>query len=133
MLEAIRKAVEFAKGLHHVFIGTADRQGLPHVASGGELSLDPDGRVHIVGWYCPTTAANLEDNRLVSLVLWDPEIDFGYQVFGEVEQIQEKASLNGYGIDEPANLPQVERELIVRVKQVCLFSHAPHTDRVLSE
>lgn len=133
MLEAARKAVAFGEVHKNVFIGTADRGGLPHIASGGQLRLGSDEHLHVVGWYCPTTTRNLEDNRLVSLVVWDPEIDFGYQVLGEVEQILEKASLNGYAIDEPADLPQMERELVVRVKEVCIFSHAPHTDRVVTE
>ena len=135
MLEPVRKAVQFSKRLRHTFVATAGREGLPHVAAGGEASLGDDGLLHVVGWYCPTTTQNLEDNRLVSLVFWDPETDFGYQLLGEVEDIREKAILDGYGPEtkEPAVLPQVERELLVRVKEVCIFSHAPHTDRVLIE
>jgi hypothetical protein len=59
----------------------------------------------------------------------------GYQVLGEVEEIQERASLNSFmpETDDAYSLPQVERELLVRAKEVLLFCHAPHTDRVIDD
>ena len=69
------------------------------------------------------------------MVLWNPDIDVGYQVLGEVEEIQEKANLSGFmpETDEADSLPHVERELLVRVREVLLFCHAPHTDRVIDD
>jgi hypothetical protein len=54
-------------------------------------------------------------------------------VLGEVEEIREKANLNGFlpETDDLSSLPQVERELLVRSKGVLLFCHAPHTDRIM--
>ena len=57
------------------------------MAAAGELNADSEGLLHVTGWYCPTTVENLQDNRLVSLVIWDPEADLGYQMTGEVEDI----------------------------------------------
>jgi hypothetical protein len=56
-------------------------------------------------------------------------------VLGEVEEIQEKANLNGFMPEtgEADSLPRVERELLVRVREVLLFCHAPHTDRVIDD
>ena len=135
MLEALNMAVEFAQKLSHVMITTADRRGLPHVAVAGKVNVDSEGLLCATGWYCPTTVNNLQDNRLVSLVIWDPEADLGYQMTGEVEEIRGKAVLNGFGpeTDDTAYLPQVERELIVRIQEILLFCHAPHTDRVMNE
>jgi hypothetical protein len=135
ILEALNRAVRFGQDLSHIMITTADRTGLPHVAAAGEVNVDAAGLLYVTGWYCPTTVENLQDNRLVSLVIWDPEADIGYQVTGEVEDIREKAVLNGYGpeADESSSMPQVERELHVRAKEVFLFCHAPHTDRVMNE
>ena len=135
MLEALNVAVQFGQKLSHIMITTADRRGLPHVAAVGELNVDAEGLLHVTGWYCPTTVENLQDNRLVSLVIWDPAADLGYQMTGEVEDIREKAVLDGYGpeTDDISYLPQVERELFVRIKEVFLFCHAPHTDRVMNE
>jgi len=66
-------------------------------------------------------------------VLWDPEADLGYQMTGEVNGVQEKAAANGHapGFDEAASTPKVEKELLVHVENVLLFSHALHRDRVL--
>jgi hypothetical protein len=46
---------------------------------------------------------------------------------GEVEDIREKAVLDGYGPekDDTSYLPRVERELLVRIQEVFLFCLAP--------
>jgi hypothetical protein len=135
MSKSLRAAVSFSEKLQHIFITTADRQGLAHVAAADGIRLGEEGCFHLTGWYCQRTAQNLEENRLISVVLWDPDIDVGYQLVGEVEEIQERASLDGLlpETDETNALPQVERELLVRVKEVLLFCHAPHTDRVIDD
>jgi hypothetical protein len=135
MSKALHAAVNFSENLQHIFITTANRQGLAHVAAADGIRLGDEGLFHLTGWYCQTTAQNLEENRLISVVLWDPDIDVGYQVLGEVEEIQEKANLSGFmpETDETDSLPHVERELLVRVREVLLFCHAPHTDRVIDD
>ncbi len=133
MSKGLHAAVDFSEKLQHIFITTANREGLAHVAAADGIRLGEEGFFHLTGWYCETTARNLEENPLISVVLWDPDTDVGYQVLGEVEEIQEKASLNGFlpETDEFQSLPQVERDLLVRVKEVLLFCHAPHTDRIM--
>lgn len=135
LLNALHTAVEFGETLQHIFVTTSNRQGLAHVAAADRIRLGAEGSFHVKGWYCPTTAQNLEENRLISVVLWDPDIDMGYQVLGEVEEIEEKATLDGYLPDTAGTglLPQAERELRVRVREVLLFCHAPHTDRVIDD
>jgi hypothetical protein len=135
MSKALHAAVNFSEKLQHIFITTANRQGLAHVAAADGIRLGDEGFFHLTGWYCQTTAQNLEENRLISVVLWDPDIDVGYQVLGEVEEIQEKANLGVFmpETDEADSLPHVERELLVRVREVLLFCHAPHTDRVIDD
>jgi hypothetical protein len=61
MLKALNVAVQSGQKPSHIMITTADRRGLPHV--------------HETGRHCPTTVENLQDNRLVSLVIWDRETD----------------------------------------------------------
>jgi predicted pyridoxine 5'-phosphate oxidase superfamily flavin-nucleotide-binding protein len=135
MWRALHTAVDFSKKLQHIFITTADRKGMPHVAAADGIRLGDEGYFHLTGWYCETTARNLEENRLISVVLWDPDTDVGYQVLGEVEEIQERASLNGFipETEGTYDLPQVERDLLVRVTGVLLFCHAPHTDRIMDD
>jgi hypothetical protein len=114
----------------HVIVATAAPDGLPHVASARQIDSMPDGRLRVTEWFCPGTMANLQHNRSVSLVVWDSVADAGYQVLGEVEEVRDLAILDGVAAG-PAPLPavpQVERELILRVSQVLEFRQAPHTD-----
>ena len=128
--KTIRSAVQLADKLAHIFVATADAVGSPHVAAAGELSHDSGNHVTVAAWFCPGTLANLKNNKQISLVVWDASEDHGFQLLGEVEQIEELAMLNGFvpEIEAPAPLPQVERRLRVRVDKVIHFSHAPHND-----
>jgi predicted pyridoxine 5'-phosphate oxidase superfamily flavin-nucleotide-binding protein len=127
--ETIHKMVALGEKLQHVFVATADRTGMPHVAAAGKISLVSDEQVAVTAWFCPGTTANLEENRKISIVAWDASADTGYQLLGEVVTVQEGAYLNGYMPEsEGAQLPQVERKLIVRVRKIIAFSHAPHSD-----
>ena len=129
--ETLQKAVELATKLHHVFVATADRSGLPHVAAAGEIALTSEGHVAIGAWFCPGTVENLQHNRHVSLVVWDSSDDTGYQLLGEVKEVRDLSFLDGYApeTESPAPSPQVERQLIVRVTEILAFTHAPHSDR----
>jgi hypothetical protein len=77
-----------------VFVATADAKGIPHVAAAGELKRTSGDHVAVAAWFCPGTLANLDDNRHISLVEWDAPSDFGFQILGEVEKIEEMAALN---------------------------------------
>ena len=128
--ETIRSATQLANKTAHIFVATADSGGTPHVAAAGELSHDSGDYVSVAAWFCPGTLANLKNNKQISLVVWDASDDHGLQLIGQVEQIEERAMLNGFApeIETPAPLPQVEHRLCVRVDKVIHFSHAPHSD-----
>ena len=126
----IRKAVSLARKVGSIFVATADSGGLPHLAAAGRLDEAGDGRLSVAAWFCPGTVQNVQENRKISLVVWDPASDAGYQLLGEVEKVRELAMLNGYvpGEEKKPPPPQVERELVVRVEKVIAFSRAPHSD-----
>ncbi len=128
--KTLHQAVGLAQRLQHVFVATTDGKGLPHMAAAGKLALTPEGRVAVAAWFCPTIVANLQKNRRVSLVIWDPKVDHGYQLLGETEKVEDIAMMNGYapGVDSQPPLPQVERQLLVRVDKIIDFKHAPHSD-----
>lgn len=128
--ETIRSVVQLAEKLGHVFVATADAGGNPHVATAGELVYDFGSHVSISAWFCPGTLANLNHNRRIALVVWDAADDHGFQMLGEVEQIEEQAVMNGFDpeIEVPAPLPQTDHRLRVRVDKVIRFSRAPHSD-----
>lgn len=129
-LKSIHSAIQLADKLEHIFVATADSGGTPHVAAAGELSYDFGDHVFVAAWFCPGTLANLKSNRQISLVVWDASDDHGFQLLGEVEQIEELAMLNGFApeIEAPSSMPQVEHRLHVRVDKAIRFSHAPHSD-----
>ncbi len=126
----MRAAIQLAAKLKHIFVATADGRGIPHLAAAGALSHDSENHVWVTAWFCPGTLANLKTNKQISLVVWNVSDDRGFQLVGEVEQIEDLAVLNGFapGIEGPSHLPQVERKLRVRVDKIIGFSHAPHSD-----
>jgi hypothetical protein len=128
--ERLKQALALAATVKTVLVATAHADGRPHVAVAGKIEALPDGRVAVSEWFCPGTVSNLERNPRVALVLWDPAEDAGYQLIGEVEEVEESAFLNGYLPEgEGARpVPQTRRRLTVRVTGIFAFSRAPHTD-----
>jgi hypothetical protein len=129
-IEAILKAVNLGNRMKHVFVATADSHGLPHLAAAGTIRLLSENRIAVEAWFCPGTIQNLYNNPKISVVTWDPEIDIGHQILGEVEKIEEIAMMDGFFPDSKTQTPQSERKLIIRVDEVLAFSHAPHSDAV---
>lgn len=127
--EALEAAVALAGQAGHAFVATADSQRLPHLAVAGAVSIEAADQVGVTEWFCPGTMANLEDNRRVALVIWDPETDRGYQLLGWVTEVKEQAVIDGYvpEASEQAG-PQVERELAIRVGEILRFRQGPHSD-----
>jgi len=128
--KTLRQAVGLAQKLQHVFVATTDGKGLPHMAAAGKIALTSEGRVAVAAWFCPMTVTNPQKNRRVSLVIWDPKVDTGHQLLGETEKVEEIAMMNGYvpGAESRHPLPQVERQLLVRVDKIIDFKHAPHSN-----
>jgi len=128
--ERLKQALALAETVKTVLVATADAEGRPHVAVAGKIEALPDGRVAVSEWFCPGTVSNLEKSPRISLVVWNPVVDTGYQLSGEVEEVEESAFLNGYLPEgEGARpVPQTRRRLTVRVTGIFAFSRAPHTD-----
>lgn len=119
-----------AKKTGHVLIATAGADGLPHLAVAAGLRLDP-GRAVVTDWFCPGTVQNLGQNRRVTLTIWDASRDDGFQLVGEVEQIRDRAVMDGYdpAVEYTPPMPQVQRELVIRVDHVLRFAMQTHTDK----
>jgi uncharacterized protein len=128
--ETMQSAVALGRKMGHIFVATADSEGRPHLAAAGRLDLEKEGSVGLEAWFCPGTVMNLKDNPRISLVVWDADADFGYQLVGIVENIVDRAVMDGYApqMESAGPSPQVERKLIIRVEKVIAFSHAPHSD-----
>ena len=123
-------AIDLAGKIGHIFVTTADQSGMPHVAAAGQIDKASNDSVSVSAWFCPGTVANLEDNHRISLVVWDPTPDRGFQLLGTVERVIEQSVMNGYvpESERQAPMPQIERKLLIRVNKVLSFSHAPHSD-----
>lgn len=129
-VDTLNRAVAMGERLGHVFVATADHKGLPHLAAAGKIKLSEKNRLLVSAWFCPGTVANLEQNRRVSLVVWDPAEDTGYQLVGATEEIEETAMMDGIAPGKESEpLPQVQRRLRIRVDKILDFKHAPHSDQ----
>ncbi len=128
--ELLEKAVELAAKVGHVFIVTSDADGWPHLAAARRLALKEEGRIAIEEWFCPGTMSNLQDNRHVSIVVWEANGDIGYQLLGEMEHMMDIGMIDGYTPDMKSKwpLPQVESRLVIQVRKVTDFKRAPHSD-----
>lgn len=123
------RAEALAEQIGYALVATANAEGTPHLAAAGTLSLRPRGRVTLREWFCSETMRNVQENPLIAIVAWDSRSDTGYQLVGEVEAVNDLAMLDGYPEGEtPEPLPQVERELVIRVDEVLAFSQGPHSD-----
>lgn len=126
----LTEAVALAGRIGHVFIATADPSGQAHLTAARRMSLGPDKQVAVSDWLCPRTVENLQQNRLVSLVAWDPATDHGFQLLGKLQDLRNLEMMDGYTpeLEKKGPIPQVDRELVVRVDQILEFKIAPHSD-----
>jgi uncharacterized protein len=128
--DPIKEAVKLGSRMKYAMISTADAEGLPHVAASRKITVEPDGSIGISEWFCPGTLANLQVNPRVSIVVWDPDKDSGYQILGISKKITDSSMMDGYSrdLEKGRPLPQMERKVHVQVDRVIHFSHAPHSD-----
>jgi predicted pyridoxine 5'-phosphate oxidase superfamily flavin-nucleotide-binding protein len=128
--EKLEKAVSLSQRRGFICIATADSKGIPHIATAGKMELTDEACLAIRELFCPGTMANLQTNKFVSIVVWDRDSDSGYQILGTLEGIEDTGILNGYAPDlesEPP-LPQVERQLLIKVQKITGFKLGPHSD-----
>ena len=125
----ILTAVDMANRVGYALMATSDKNGLPHLAASRRLEAEPDGHVSVSEWFCPGTLANLNENPLISVVVWDPASDAGYQLTGKSEAVEDEAMMDGYAPGMEEAPPQVERKIRIRVDRITDFSHAHHSDQ----
>ena len=127
--DLFEKAVDIGKRVGYALVATCDNKGLPHLAASGRIEAELGGHVAVSEWFCPGTLANLEVNPRISIVVWDPATDTGFQLIGESAGIEETAMLDCFSPTLQKPSPQVERRIRVRVEKIMDFSHAPHSDK----
>jgi hypothetical protein len=60
-MKGIERALTLAEELQHVFVGTSDKDGTPHIAAAARLDLTRDHSLAVSSWFCPSTVSNLEE------------------------------------------------------------------------
>ena len=127
--ETLVKTLALAQKVGHVLVATADAGGLPHISPAEKMALIPGGnKVTVEAWFCPGAISNLQSNRRIALVVWDPQSDQGYQAVGETEGVEDVVLMDGYVPGPASFLPQGKKRLLIRVGKIMSFQHAPHTD-----
>lgn len=128
--DLLNKAAQIADRVGHVLVASAADDCTPHVATAGQMRLLPDSVVRVTAWFCPATVSNIQDNPRVSLVVWDTQTDEGYQLVGRAEGMADLSIMDGYipGERMTAPLPQVQRQIDVRVEEILHFTRGPHSD-----
>lgn len=126
--ESLAKMVQLAGTVRHLLIATVNEQGIPHLATAAHIALEDWDRVAITAWFCARTAHNVQTNPAISVVVWDRDNDQGFQLIGEVEQVAEVTVPNGYIPGETVVYPQIERKLLIRVREIFKFGQAGHGD-----
>jgi uncharacterized protein len=126
--ELVEKAVDMGRRVGYALVATCDGNGLPHIAASRRVEAEPDGHIAVSEWFCPGTISNLEANPRISIVIWDPATDTGFQLAGESVVVLETAMLDGFSPALQKPTPQVERKIRIRVEKIMDFSHAPHSD-----
>jgi hypothetical protein len=129
-IEMLERAAQLAKTVGYAFIATASSRKIPHIGMASDIGVDFQGRLEVTGWFCQFTEANLQENRSVTVVIWDPRNDEGYQVVGEMERVDEIERTNGFlrEAGKESAVPQIERMLHIKVRNVLGFKKAPHLD-----
>ena len=128
--EALGKVIALSDNVEHIFLATANNQGIPHVTLVRGLIESIDNSFLITHWFCPETVSNIMVNKNVSLVVWDAQTDEGYQCIGESEVMMESGTPEGgVFISEVSYLAPQLCNLVIKVKKILQFSMTNHSDQ----
>lgn len=109
----LEQAAEMAKRVGHIFVTTADKGMMPHLAVARKLSLKEKELVAIDEWYCPESVARFRTTHRVSVIIWDRNTNGGFKLLGET--VNETGEVN--------NIP--ENELLITVHSSVDFTRFP--------
>jgi general stress protein 26 len=132
--EILDKVKEIVRKAKVVYVATANRAGMPHIAASEGMDFIED-QIVFRAWFCLKTVENLRENPKLSLAVLSPKTKEGYQLFGEVEKIEKGAILDGYTPEREkgwAGFPQAEHRIYVRIKAVSHLTSRSHSDEFLN-
>ncbi len=127
------KMKRFIEKINQAFVASSDISGHPHLAAVKGLQVPDPRHVVFTAWCCPRTLENLAGNPSIAVAVMDPATGAGYQFIGHVEKTSDIGILDGYDPRaELPEMPQVQYQLVVSVREAMEFTHGVHTDRPLT-
>ena len=131
--QTLNSTVNYSKKGGLTFLATASKMGVPHIAPSNSPEKISERHITTQMWYCAGTLGNLEVNKHISVITWNPATDEGYQLQGEVTEIISGEIIDGYApeIESIEQIPQVQWQLTILVKKITSFHQKPHTDTEL--
>jgi general stress protein 26 len=93
MLEKVKRLVQEVKV---VYVATSDKEGVPHLAAAEGMTFAKEDQIVFKAWFCLKTVENLGKNPKLSLAILHPVTREGYQILGEIEQIEKGGILDGF-------------------------------------
>ena len=132
--EKVQKIKNLVKKVKTVYVATANKEGVPHIAAAEGMAFADGDQVVFRAWFCLKTVENLQENPKLSLGILDTETQEGYQLTGEMERIEKGAILNGFSPEQEkrwAGYPQSEHQLFIRIREISPLTSGPHSDEFL--
>lgn len=126
--EAVKELLEKA---NIIYVGTSDRDGIPHLAAGERIVVSDGGEVKLEAWFCIKTVENLMSNPNISIATIDPATKDGFQLIGKVEGIEDNLMMDGFVPDleeKWAGISTTEYTITVSVTHVLKFITGTHSD-----
>lgn len=128
----LERAIELGKRVEHFFVALVGADGFPYVNSARGIDQVAGNQFAIEEWICPLTVQHVSEHPKMAVLIWDPAVDEGYEILGEVLMFESRAFLNGFApeVEKRAYLPQVKRKLIIRAEKITAFSHTLRCDDI---
>lgn len=128
----LERAIELGKRVEHFFVALVGAGGFPYVNSARRIEQVAANQFALEEWICPLTVQHLSEHPKMTVLIWDPAADDGYEILGEVLMFESQAVLNGFApeVERDTYLPQVKRQLIIRAEKITAFSHALRCDDI---
>jgi predicted pyridoxine 5'-phosphate oxidase superfamily flavin-nucleotide-binding protein len=125
---------EFIQKANIIYVGTSDKDGIPHLAAGERIVVKDGEHVRLEAWFCVKTIENLMLDPAIAIAAIDPSTKDGFQLIGKMEKIEDKMMMDGFApsLEEKwAGVPTTEYAITVTISHVLKFTTGVHSDSPL--
>jgi len=109
-------------------LATCSKEGVPNVAYVGALKVLDDGTLLVANNFMKKTIANIEQNPVAAVVVWDPKSAESYQVKFAVEVVDSGEQFEEFKAGIKKKFPKfpVHSMLVLRPTEVYNSMHGDH-------